>query len=188
MIIAFTWAEFLCSKTIGPSSLYLPCDRGDPLLCNSNRQYGIFSYGYGTKASSRAAEVTECGDPTVQSRHLFVNRHTRWIADTVNKHTKDAEEDDVLWFPATTAVEEVTSEKPGPPLSQDSYSVTDEDSFDPENHPYLVYLEGYLDEPVCGGTLISPLHVLTTAYCTTRMSNIEVTYYIIRLNEVSICA
>lgn len=43
-----------------------------------------------------------------------------------------------------------------------------------DNYPYLVYLEGLPDEPVCGGTLISPWHVLTTAYCTTRMTEIMV--------------
>lgn len=164
-VIADTWAEFLCTRTESPS--YLPCDRGDPLICESNVQFGVTSYGYSTE-TSREADGTECGDPTVQSRHLFVNNYAHWIMETISNRTH------TVGHPKTTVsttTEHTTSSIRGLSVEEDEdlSNIHSKDSY-----PYLVYLESYPDEPVCGGTLISALHVLTSAYCTTRMSSIEV--------------
>lgn len=180
-VIGYTWDEFLCAKTVDAAS-YLPCDRSDPLVCHGKRQYGVHSYGYGTSASSRAAEVVECGDPTVQNRHMFVNRHVRWIADVVAGHGSDdgdrrrrtRPEPGPTTARADAGPSSAAAAAAAAATAPQTTAVGDASSFDPQDYPYLVYLEGDTDEPVCGGTLISPLLVLTSAYCTTRMSTIEV--------------
>ncbi|XP_050054742.1 uncharacterized protein LOC114128086 isoform X3 [Aphis gossypii] len=181
-VIGYTWADFLCAETIGPGVTRLPCDRSDPLLCSSGRhQYGIFSYGYDGTDASLATEAIECGDSAVQGRLLFVNRHHGWISETM---TKDMVGDnDGSWqfgkngrtttrHRHTTQPRSTTNSTQAvvPHVTSTARPVLPE-----IDYPYLVYLEGLIDEPVCGGTLITPWHVLTTAYCTTRMTEIVVT-------------
>lgn len=158
-VIADTWSEFLCARTRQDANVHLPCNRGDPVVCDGDKQYGITSYGYSTR-TSRSAEETECGDPAVQSRHLLVNNHAQWVADTVANHT------------AVVGGRRPTSTTAETPYGA-SGSFRNASPSDPLNYPYLVYLESFPGEPACGGTLISPSHVLTTARCTTRMSKIE---------------
>ncbi|XP_050060097.1 uncharacterized protein LOC126551256 isoform X2 [Aphis gossypii] len=177
-VIGYTWADFLCAETIGPGVTRLPCDRSDPLLCSSGRhQYGIFSYGYdGTDAS---LATIECGDSAVQGRLLFVNRHAGWISDTM---TKEGDDDGSWQFGkngrTTTRHRHTTQPRSTTNSTQAAvpHVTSTARPVRPEiDYPYLVYLEGRFDEPVCGGTLITPWHVLTTAYCTTRMTEIVVT-------------
>ncbi|VVC29189.1 Peptidase S1, PA clan,Serine proteases, trypsin domain [Cinara cedri] len=160
-VIAYTWPDFLCAKTTGRQPSPMPCDRGDALVCHGDRLYGVFSYGYNTGAETAAAAEsrTDCGAHAVQGRHLFVNRHFKWIADTLAGRPADG------GAAARAESDAMTSRSGNTPRS-----------FVPENHPYLVYLEGRLDqdEPTCGGSLISSRLVLTSAYCTIRMSEIEV--------------
>ncbi|XP_060843057.1 uncharacterized protein LOC132923217 [Rhopalosiphum padi] len=178
-VIGFTWADFLCAETIGPAAMRLPCDRADPLLCSSGQhQYGIFSYGYDVTDASPATEATECGDSTVQGRLLFVNRYTGWISETMKKlgTDYDGESQQSEKYNKTT-VRRRRPTRPRPTTTSTKTvvpQVTCTDRMEVD-YPYLVYLEGLPDEPVCGGTLVSPWHVLTTAYCTTRMTEIMVT-------------
>lgn len=185
-IINYTWPEFLCAKPIGKTAASRqPCHQGDPLLCHGNKQYGTFSYGYHANTTSRAVsgtETSECRDPGVQSRFLFVNKHTDWIANTVLKHAGDEPVDGGRDYdrpdgPADGTPRDPSAPPPLPPWRTNSSSTeaNDVESFEPsDSYSYLVYLTGGPGEPVCGGTLISPTHVLTSAYCTSRMSEIEV--------------
>jgi len=177
-VIGYTWEDFLCAETIGPTATRLPCDRSDPLMCTGGRhQYGIFSYGY-DDTGAYLTEAAECGDTAIQSRHLFVNRHAGWIAETMAKLAADQggishKSDDVT---DRTTVRRYRSTRPQPTTSSTRVTVP-EDAYTERlevDYPYLVYLEGLPDEPVCGGTLVSPRHVLTTAYCTSRMTEIAV--------------
>lgn len=182
-VIGYTWADFLCAETVGLVTRRLPCDRADPLLCSGGRlQYGIFGYGYEGTGTSPATEAIECGDPAVQSRHLFVNRHTGWIAETMAKLTTDSDGDGPRHSEDANRGNETTTRHHRPKRPRPTQTAA---SNRPEvsstaagrvevDYPYLVYLEGLPDEPVCGGTLISAWHVLTTAYCTTRMTEIVV--------------
>lgn len=166
----YKWAEFLCAKTVGIPTL-LPCDRGDPLVCRGGKQYGLLSYAYSTTKSSQVAELYDCGDPTVQSRHLFLNRYAHWISRTASKYgyrEGSAQPGNRKAAVIPTTLPQQTS------TLQHAATAAADVSFDPENYPYVVYLEGYPDEPTCGGTMLSPVHVLTSAYCTTRMSTVEV--------------
>lgn len=186
-IIAYTWTEFLCARTVDGLSPTpnLPCDSaGDALLCRHQNgrtplQYGVFSYAYGTIVN----EVDGCGHPTVQARHMFVNKHADWIAETVStkRGTVIAGGQRPRHYRPTAAITPQPSPLPPrkkrpPAANADRDSDRNAKSLGPENYPYLVYLEGNgPGEPVCGGTLISAVHVLTSAYCTTRMSDIRVT-------------
>lgn len=181
-MIGFTWEDFLCAETVGPTATRLPCDRADALVCSGGRhQYGIFSYGYDGTGASPAMEATECGDPAIQGRHLFVNRYAGWIAEMMADHggdSKQIDEDKKTTTTTTTTMptKRRRSTRPRPTSTSTPVEVP-EDSRTEQlevNYPYLVYLEGLYDEPVCGGTLVSPWHVLTTAYCTTRMTEITV--------------
>ncbi|XP_025203126.1 uncharacterized protein LOC112600174 [Melanaphis sacchari] len=178
-VIGFTWADFLCAETIGPAVTRLPCDRADPLLCSSGRyQYGIFSYGYDGTNASPATEATECGDSVIQGRLLFVNRYAGWISETMTKlianHDGGSQQSDKD-YKTTTRHRHPTRLRSTTNSTQTVVpQVTCTDRLEVD-YPYLVYLEGLPDEPVCGGTLVSPWHVLTTAYCTTRMTEIVVT-------------
>jgi len=172
-VIEHTWEDFLCTETVGPKTKRLPCNRADPLLCSGGRhQYGILSYGYDGTGASLATEATECDDPAIQGRHLFVNRYTVWITDMMAHHVGDSKQID-------KGKKTTTSRRPTRPRQTTTTTraevseVTCTDHLE-GNYPYLVYLEGMPDEPVCGGTLVSPRHVLTTAYCTTRMTEIMV--------------
>lgn len=178
-VIGYTWADFLCVETVSPTTIRLPCDRADPLVCSGGRhQYGIFSYGYNGTVTSTVTEATECGDPAIQSRHLFVNRNTEWITEMMANHVGDSKQIDE--YEKTTTATTTTTNRPTQPQPTTTSTrvevseVTSCTDHLEDNYPYLVYLEGLPDEPVCGGTLISPWHVLTTAYCTTRMTKIMV--------------
>jgi len=180
-VIGYTWADFLCAETIGPGVTRLPCDRSDPLLCSSGRhQYGIFSYGYDGTDASLATEAIECGDSAVQGRLLFVNRHAGWISETMTKLMVG--NDDSSWQFGKNDRTTARHRHPTQPQSTTNstqavvpHVTSTARPVRPEiDYPYLVYLEGLPDEPVCGGTLITPWHVLTTAYCTTRMTEIVV--------------
>jgi len=175
-LIGYTWADFLCAETVGPTATRLPCDRADALVCSGGRhQYGIFSYGYDGTGASPATEATECGNPAIQGRHLFVNRNAGWITEMMADHggdSKQIDEDKKTTMPKKCR----RSKRPRPTATSARAEVSEDSSTDhlEVNYPYLVYLEGLYDEPVCGGTLVSPWHVLTTAYCTTRMTEIMV--------------
>lgn len=173
-VIGFTWADFLCAETVGPTAKRLPCDQADPLVCFGGRhQYGIFSYGYDGTGASPATEATECGDPAIQGRHLFVNRNAAWIAEIMAHHVGDSKQIDVDEKTTATSLRPTRPRLTTTTTSEALPKVTCTDHLE-GNYPYLVYLEGMPDEPVCGGTLVSPRHVLTTAYCTTRMTEIMV--------------
>lgn len=165
----------MCAKMIGrDASSRQSCDYGDPLLCHGNRQYGIFSYGYRIKATSTAmlgTETSECRDPDVQSRFLFVNKRTGWIKDTVSRAAGHAPADK----DGREAVDDVTDQESYTTRPMPTKSTTEYDqSLDYSIYGYLVYLTGRPDEPICGGTLMTAMHVLTTAFCTFHMSEIKV--------------
>eukprot|EP00102_Acyrthosiphon_pisum_P020458 XP_016657668.1 PREDICTED: uncharacterized protein LOC100575281 isoform X2 [Acyrthosiphon pisum] len=203
-LIGYTWADFLCSETVGPTTTRLPCDRADPLVCSGSRhQYGIFSYGYDGTGASPATEATECGDPAIQGRHLFINRNAGWIAEIIANHGGDSKQIDedkkttmtttmtptmTTTMTTTITTTMLTKRRRSTRLRPTATSTrVPEDSSTDQlevNYPYLVYLEGLYDEPVCGGTLVSPWHVLTTAYCTTRMTEIMVTVTTYRKQRV----
>lgn len=190
-VIGYTWSDFVCTQTLGPLSVHLPCDRSDPLLCHQNKLYGIFSYGYDTdytpdsiiNPGSSESGRFECSDPTVQGRSLFVNNHVKWIADTISN---------IKMTPVTKNISKHKIDDDGSQRVTSTVTITQTPSTssinqaemienllpDPENYPYLVHFQGLPNEPICGGTLISPVHVLTTAYCTMRMTEIQVTIYL----------
>ncbi|XP_050424588.1 granzyme A-like [Adelges cooleyi] len=71
--IPLTWPEYLCSKP--DVQMICPGDSGGPLLCRGF-QFGIASHGYDY---TNLDGPVECGNPNVQTRHLFVYPYREWI-------------------------------------------------------------------------------------------------------------
>jgi hypothetical protein len=129
-----------------------------------------------------------CRNPSVQSRYLFINSRVGWIKDMVSRNTtkqdrryadggqqspQDGRNVDGGQLP--TNVSEVT-ESYSLPLNPRSAQTKENvfQSSNPHTYPYLVYLTGRSGEPECGGTLVTSVHVLSSAYCTARLSAIKV--------------
>lgn len=71
-----TWPAFLCSRP--DTHMICPGDSGGPLICNG-LQYGIASHGYYFKDPYTTKIDVMCGNPDVQTRHLFVYAYKDWI-------------------------------------------------------------------------------------------------------------
>lgn len=74
--VLLTWNEFLCSKP--DRRMTCSGDSGGPMICNGS-QYGISSHMYNIDRTSTPI----CGDPNVQTRHLFVYVYQDWIRENI---------------------------------------------------------------------------------------------------------
>lgn len=62
-----------------------PGDSGGPLICNG-LQYGIASHGYNFRDPLNTVYTEMCGNPNIQTRHLFVYAYRDWILSTLLKN------------------------------------------------------------------------------------------------------
>ncbi|KAE9533030.1 hypothetical protein AGLY_009458 [Aphis glycines] len=71
------WKQYLCSQPTTPNFKKMTCpgDSGGPMVCN-NLLYGVCSYYYNFKG-----EKNECGVPDMQTVHVFIHYHKKWIND-----------------------------------------------------------------------------------------------------------
>jgi hypothetical protein len=67
-----------------------PGDSGGPMICN-NKLYGVCSFYINFKA-----EKNECGVPNMQTIHVFINYHLKWVNNIIMKDDKkkDDKKDD----------------------------------------------------------------------------------------------
>ncbi|XP_050426711.1 kallikrein-6-like [Adelges cooleyi] len=71
------WKNYICAKPNKKS--VCQGDSGGPLICN-DKLYGTVKDGYNFKYFNK----TICGDPNVQTRHIFLYWHREWIDKITN--------------------------------------------------------------------------------------------------------
>lgn len=72
------WKFYVCARP--NKKMVCHGDSGGPMICNG-KQYGIVKDGFNLDGKN----VTECGDPNVQTRHLFLYMFKEWIFNIIEE-------------------------------------------------------------------------------------------------------
>ncbi|XP_050426713.1 trypsin epsilon-like [Adelges cooleyi] len=76
------WQKFLCAQP--NKQMVCQGDSGGPMICN-DKLYGSVKDGYNYKYNND----TVCGDPDVQTRHIFLYYYREWIDNQINGDSYD---------------------------------------------------------------------------------------------------